>query len=91
MLVSPLSNSVSEHEFSFLGLRSALNSEKITGYLYSSVSAVEGVRCAFSKYISPDLFMHMNNAQGINIVNKYSETFKDSIVQDRLRVMVPFP
>lgn len=91
VLVSPLSNSVSEHEFSFLGLRSALNSEKITGYLYSSVSAVEGVRCVFSKYISPDLFMHMNNAQGINIDNKYSETFKGSIVPDRLRVMVPFP
>lgn len=91
VLVSSVSNNVSEHRFDFLGLRSALSSEKITGYLYSNVSVVEGVRCVFCKYISPDLFMHMNNAQGINIENKYSEVFKDSIVQDRLRVMVPFP
>ena len=52
---------------------------------------VNGIGCVFSKYVSPDLFLHMNNSQNINLSNKYSKEFAGAILQSRLEKMVPFP
>ena len=44
-----------------------------------------------SKFISPDLFMHMNNAKNINLSNHYSSKFKKEMIEKQKSIMVPFP
>lgn len=91
VLFSSCRKAKSEVNFDFSGLRLSLERKNITGYLYAHVSTVGGVGCVFSKYLSPDLFMHMNSAQDINIFNKYSDSFRGHIIPSRLTAMVPFP
>lgn len=70
---------------------SVLKKLGILGYFYSTLSSVNGVNCVFAKYISPDLFLHMDSSKNINLKNRYSESFESSILSSRLEAMVPFP
>lgn len=82
---------VPSSEFTLKGFLSVLSALKVFGYFYSAESMVNGECCAFCKYISPDLFLHMNNSKCINIENKYSSVFSKAIVPSRAAKMVPFP
>lgn len=77
--------------FSLEVFLSVLKKLGIMGYFYSKCSNVNGVSCVFTKYISPDLFLHMDNSKNINLKNRYSENFESSILSSRLETMVPFP
>lgn len=84
-------HSVTSVEFTLPGLLSVLSALGVTGYFYSNYSAVNGMRCLFCRYLSPDLFLHMDSSGNINLMNAYSEDFSASIVPSRLARMVPFP
>ncbi|SDG62233.1 YcaO-like family protein [Pseudomonas abietaniphila] len=73
------------------GLISTLKCLKIEGYLYTKKINFFGNYYTFSKFLSPSLFLHMNNSKNINIRNLYSSTFLDKIIPSRQSVMVPFP
>ena len=77
--------------FTLAGILSVLKGENISGYFYSKAAKVNGLDCVFSKYVSPDLFLHMNSAQNINLINKYSKGFECQMLSTRLKRMVPFP
>jgi len=83
--------SESSIDFSLSGLLAALKSQQIDGYLYVNSLVMQGNLYFFCKFVSPDLFLHMNNSRGINLRNKYSEKFMDRILSERKRIMVPFP
>jgi ribosomal protein S12 methylthiotransferase accessory factor YcaO len=78
-------------DFTLLTLLSVLNDQGVAGYLYSRQSKVNGVAGVFCKYVSPDLFLHMDSSQNINGVNKYSKRFAAEILPSRMGKMVPFP
>ncbi|WP_285431044.1 YcaO-like family protein [Pseudomonas sp. fls2-241-R2A-110] len=78
-------------KFSVNGLLSSLKSLGITGFFYIKPITIETDCYYAAKYISPDLFLHMNNAQNINTDNLYSQYFSHEIHNDRLTMMVPFP
>lgn len=82
---------VTSLEFTLPGLLSVLSALGVTGYFYSNYSAVNGMRCLFCRYLSPDLFLHMDSSGNINLMNAYSEGFSASILPSRLARMVPFP
>ncbi|MBN2990886.1 YcaO-like family protein [Pseudomonas cedrina subsp. fulgida] len=63
----------------------------ISGYFYAKLEKFDGGDGVFVKYVSPDLFLHMNNSNNFNLINKYSSAFKSSILRSRLEKMVPFP
>lgn len=77
--------------FTLDGILSVLKGENSSGYFYSRTSKINGFDCVFSKYVSPDLFLHMNNAKNINLVNKYSKGFESQVLSSRSKKMVPFP
>ncbi|WP_085718808.1 YcaO-like family protein [Pseudomonas sp. B28(2017)] len=81
----------SSFEFSLSGLLAVLKSQRIDGYLYVSSLAMQGGLYFFCKYVSPDLFLHMNNSRAINFRNRYSEKFMAQILSERKKIMVPFP
>lgn len=72
-------------------LLNSLAHQKIQGYLYLKPSHIEDKRCVFCKFISPQLFMHMNNSRHINLDNDYSAIFQGDILPSRQTNMVPFP
>jgi len=78
-------------DFSLSGLLMKLEEKKINGYLYTNTETINDELYHFCKFVSPDLFLHMNNSRGINIMNKYSEDFVDQILASRKNTMVPFP
>lgn len=78
-------------EFSLCGLLLKLEEKKIDGYLYVSTTTINDEVHHFCKFVSPDLFLHMNNSKSINIFNKYSSGFVDQIITNRRNTMVPFP
>ncbi len=86
----PIKNKTS-HAFTLKGLLDTLKYKSIDGYFYLKPSRIEGKLCAFSKFISPQLFMHMDNSKHINMHNDYSKHFHDFILPDRQKIMVPFP
>lgn len=63
----------------------------INGYLYLSSIPFNQSHLYFCKYVSPNLFLHMNNSSCLNINNKYSEPFQHRIIPSQLANMVPFP
>jgi len=83
--------SESSLDFSLSGLLATLKSQQIDGYLYINSLVMHGDSYFFCKFVSPDLFLHMNNSRGINFRNKYSENFSSQILSDRKKIMVPFP
>lgn len=83
--------SESSLDFSLSGLLATLKSQQIDGYLYINSLAMHSGLYFFCKFVSPDLFLHMNNSRGINFRNKYSEKFSSQILSERKKIMVPFP
>lgn len=63
----------------------------LDGYLYLSHMPAARSNLYFCKYISPNLFLHMNNSFSFNTLNNYSRTFYKSIIPEQLTQMVPFP
>ncbi|WP_336335972.1 YcaO-like family protein [Pseudomonas putida] len=61
------------------------------GYLYLSSTHSTKRSLHYCKYISPHLFLHMNNASHLNIQNSYSNQFQKQIIPQQLNRMVPFP
>ncbi|WP_426108235.1 YcaO-like family protein [Pseudomonas sp. TWR1-1-4] len=78
-------------DFTLPGFLLALKKLDISGYFYSKFEEVDGVAGVFVKFVSPDLFLHMNNSKHFNLINKYSKDFELSVLSARLGVMVPFP
>jgi hypothetical protein len=78
-------------DFSLSGFLSALKTQQIDSYIYINTTAINGNLYFFCKFLSPDLFLHMNNSKNINIHNTYSKSFLNQILPDRKRTMVPFP
>ena len=64
---------------------------EINGYFYLASLPTKGPTLYFCKYLSPKLFLHMNNASNFNLENTYSAPFLDQIIKNRLIEMVPFP
>lgn len=64
---------------------------QLDGYLYLSSMNSATKNLHYCKYISPHLFLHMNNAAHFNIQNRYSNQFKRQIIPRQLSRMVPFP
>lgn len=77
--------------FTLAGFLETLKRINISGYFYSRRERVNGVGCVFVKFVSPDLFLHMNNSRNFNLRNKYSFRFESSVIRSRLGQMVPFP
>lgn len=90
-IISPDNNKHTTLPFSFAGIRQAIIDQKISGYLYTKTHLLNGNICTMSKFISPDLFMHMDNSKNTNTNNKYSSQFKHDIILERKSLMVPFP
>ncbi|BCX67474.1 YcaO-like family protein [Pseudomonas izuensis] len=78
-------------DFSLTGLLLKLEEQGVDGYLYVNTVTINDSLYYFCKFVSPDLFLHMNNSKNINISNKYSESFIGQILTDRKNTMVPFP
>jgi hypothetical protein len=81
----------STSEFNIQGLIETLRIQKIEGYLYIKTTQLNNSAFTFCKFISPSLFMHMDNSKNINLYNDYSAPFFKSIDLDRKENMVPFP
>ncbi|NWB92814.1 YcaO-like family protein [Pseudomonas agarici] len=84
-------NKHTSHPFNFNGIRQAIIDQNILGYLYTKTRLLDGETCTVSKFISPDMFTHMDNSKNINTHNKYSFHFKKDIITERKSMMVPFP
>lgn len=80
-----------ERPFNTNCLLEALNKQKIQGYFYLKASHIDSKKCLFCKFISPQLFMHMDNSKHINLHNHHSSIFKEKILPARQKIMVPFP
>lgn len=83
--------SPTRYTFNLQGLRRAVTDNKISGYFYTKMRILHGNTYLLSKFISPDLFMHMNNAKNINLSNHYSSKFKKEMIEKQKSIMVPFP
>ncbi|MDR9751774.1 YcaO-like family protein [Pseudomonas sp. SZMC_28357] len=77
--------------FTTQGLLDSLNANEITGFIYLKPIQIEGATYFAAKYVSPDLFLHMNSSRNINLSNQYSAHFFEAIMPERQQVMVPFP
>lgn len=78
-------------DFTLSGILSVLKRKDISGYFYSRRDKIGSARCVYSKYVSPDFFLHMNNSSSFNLKNKYSKSFESEIMPSRVGRMVPFP
>lgn len=81
----------SPYQFDVQGMIEALRQQEIEGYLYIKSTLMNGTPYTSCKFISPSLFMHMDNSKNINLENDYSTSFLSSIYPERKEVMVPFP
>ncbi|MNM50331.1 YcaO-like family protein [compost metagenome] len=70
---------------------SILNTRGLHSYIYLDTVSVNGSDFHACKFVSPSMFMHMNNAENININNLYSDNFNENIIDSRKSTMVPFP
>ncbi|MHC6224735.1 YcaO-like family protein [Pseudomonas sp. X10] len=64
---------------------------KLDGYLYLSHLQTHHSTSYFCKYVSPNIFLHMNNSSNFNLKNKYSQDFLHAILPEQQKTMVPFP
>ena len=60
-------------------------------YLYSVKEQVGPHSFYASKFLSPSLFLHMDNANGNNLDNKLSKDHRLEFIPERIGMMVPFP
>lgn len=86
-----VSSAKNTNDFTLEGLLQALGDLNISGYFYTRLMSVNANPCVFSKFISPQLFMHMDNSKNINSRNCYSRGFRRQIIVARQCRMVPFP
>lgn len=92
-------NSISEKNFksknkkafNTSSLLQPLIRNNINTFLYCKQIGINGNQGYVSKFISPDMFMHMNNSRNINIDNLFFNEFYDTIISSRRNIMVPFP
>lgn len=63
----------------------------LDGYIYTKSVSFFGEIYTLCKFVSPSLFMHMDNSKNLNIVNRYSKSFLSKICPSRQKNMVPFP
>ncbi|MGJ7549063.1 YcaO-like family protein [Pseudomonas alloputida] len=89
-LPSPSPQSVTER-LTAKNLIDTAKTHNINGYLYLNHIITTHKTLFFCKYISPNLFMHMNNASRINTNNHYSDAFLKDVIESQLTDMVPFP
>ncbi|MBV7509914.1 MULTISPECIES: YcaO-like family protein [unclassified Pseudomonas] len=80
-----------KERFDAPGLLKTLETQGINGFIYIKPIAIENSNYFASKYLSPDLFLHMNSSQNINIRNRYSDSFFHEVDDTRKKFMVPFP
>lgn len=80
-----------KEKFNVPGLLKALDRQNVTGFIYIKPIAIENSNYFASKYLSPDLFLHMNNSKNINTRNNYSKKFFHEIHENRKNIMTPFP
>ncbi|MGJ7518477.1 YcaO-like family protein [Pseudomonas baetica] len=78
-------------EFNTNGLLQTLKTMNIEGYLHIKPTKINNSDHTFCKFISPSIFMHMDNSKNINLNNDYSESFFHLIDKNRQAKMVPFP
>lgn len=88
---SDCSYSPTSAAFNTSSLIAALSHIDIEGYLYTKMQNISGHYFTFSKFISPSLFLHMDNSKNINLNNKFSSAFLKDIYPERQSTMVPFP
>ena len=60
-------------------------------YLYTAKEQVGPHSFYASKFLSPSLFLHMDNANGNNLDNKLSRDHRLEFIPERVGTMVPFP
>ncbi|GLH33315.1 hypothetical protein BR1R5_27020 [Pseudomonas sp. BR1R-5] len=68
----------------------AIRNLRFNGYLYLSPPSQQS-HLYICKYLSPNLFLHMNNAHHLNLENTYSRPFLNDVIISQLTRMVPFP
>ena len=78
-------------EFTLENLIQLLRERELYGYLYLNQLLTDNTTIYFCKYLSPNIFLHMNNSKNFNTSNLYSRHFLSEIRPDRLATMVPFP
>lgn len=67
-----------DEKLDLTSLISGAKSADITGYFYLKEVTEGEDPIYYSKFISPDCFMHMNNSRNINLRNRFSAPFFDS-------------
>lgn len=77
--------------FNIQTLTTAIKNLSLNGYLYISSTPTTNKHIYFCKYLSPNMFLHMNNAQHFNIANRFSKSFFSDIKHSQTLTMVPFP
>ena len=81
----------SQLKFDLPGLTASLKKLGVEGYFYLKQVEESIGTIYYTKFISPNLYMHMNNSRHINAINRFSSTFDDLILESRANEMVPFP
>ncbi|WP_069776281.1 YcaO-like family protein [Metapseudomonas furukawaii] len=80
-----------KHKITLQNLVESIESLGASGFLYVKEETNSEGRMHYSRFVSPDFFMHMNNAEAFNLENLYSRRFLTDILKRRLGKMVPFP
>ena len=60
-------------------------------FLYVGTSSIFGRTIFFTKVLSPEFFLHINNAKNCNLQNVFSSHWQHLVDPARAAVMVPFP
>ncbi|HDS1815285.1 YcaO-like family protein [Pseudomonas sp. GD03651] len=79
------------NELTIQNLLKTLRALQLNGYLYLTSTPYKQSNLYLCKYFSPNLFLHMNNANHLNIENHYSTPFFNEIIKNQNSKMVPFP
>jgi ribosomal protein S12 methylthiotransferase accessory factor YcaO len=72
-------------------LLSGISELGLDGYFYIRKTREHLGDVYYTKFVSPKMFMHMNNSAHINKENKFSSLFSHSAKSNRTTRMVPFP
>ncbi|MFJ4157628.1 YcaO-like family protein [Pseudomonas sp. NPDC089752] len=87
----PIQAKHSEAHLTLRNLLHAIRDLDLNGYLYLAPAHPRDACLYLCKYISPNIFLHMNNSNNLNIDNTYSAPFLHNIIASQLSHMVPFP
>lgn len=78
-------------ELTLKNILHALDINGCHGYLYVKKIKTNTLSGTYSKFLSPNLFLHMDNSSHLNIKNIFSDKFAGKIIKSHLENMVPFP